>query len=129
MAEKKDKYSFTDIKRLGEEKRESYDITMKDLKQDKTVKINGKNVNIGGICRTWSKRIDDNAPNPNDPKLRNLHIFIYAAYVCGGNLNDQTTWWGMKWNFLLTFYWPFGKNFRLTMDSTNNELTRLLTRE
>jgi hypothetical protein len=129
MAERKEKYSFDDLKRLGDEKREDYDLTMEQLYPKKIVKINDKEVDIGKKCREWYQTIYDYAPDPNDSKLTNLVAFIQAAYKDGANLDDKTTKTGRRWDFLMNHYYKLGMNFRITMDQTKNELTRLLTRK
>ncbi len=129
MVKKKDKYSFDEIQRLGAEKREAYTLTLQDIYPDKIVKINGEEINVGKICRKWYQTIYDYAPNPRDEMLEGLVLFIDVAYKNGDNLNDHTTLAGRRWDFLMKYHYKLGKNYRITMDSTNNEMTRLLTRK
>jgi len=129
MAKDKEKYSFDDLKRLGDERREGYDITINQLYPEKKVQINGKDVDIGKKCQGWYQTIYDYAPNPRDPKLLDLVCIIDKAYKLNIDLDDKTTPFGKYWDMLMKYYYQLGMNFRLTMDSTKNELTRLLTRK
>jgi len=129
MPEKKDKYSFDDLKRLGDERREGYDRTMGHLYSDKKVQINGKTVDIGKKCQEWYQTIYDYAPDPNDPKLLSLVFIIDMAYEHSIDLDDKDTPFGRYWDMLMKYYYQLGMNFRMTMDQTKNELTRLLTRK
>lgn len=129
MAKEKEKYSFDDLKRLGDEKREEYDHTVKRFYPDKTIKVEGKDINIGKICREWYQIIYDYAPDPKDPKLLSLVFIIDKAYKNNIDLDDKTTPSGRQWDMLMKYYYKLGMNFRITMDQTKNELTRLLTRK
>ena len=129
MAKDKEKYSFDDLKRLGDERREGYDITTKQLYPGKKVQINGKDVDIGKKCHEWYQTIYDYAPNPRDPKLLDLVYIIDMAYKFGIDLDDKTKPFGRYWDMIMKYHYQLGMNFRLTMDQTKNELTRLLTRK
>lgn len=129
MAEKKEKYNFEDLKRLGDERREGYDITLKQLYPKKIIKNSDTEVDIGKKCQGWYQTIYDYAPNPRDPKLTDLVYIIDMAYRFNIDLDDKTEPFGKYWDILMKYYYNLGMNFRLTMDSTNNELTRLLTRK
>lgn len=129
MAKEKEKYSFDDLKRLGDERRESYALTTEQLYPNKTVKINNKNIDIGKKCQGWYQTIYDYAPNPKDPKLLSLVYIIDMAYRFDIDLDDKTTPFGRYWDMIMKYYYQLGMNFRLTMDQTKNELTRLLTRK
>lgn len=128
MAKKKDKYNFDDIQRLGDEKREAYMLVLQDIYPDHTVKIKGKEVNIGKICRKWYQIIHDYCPNPKDPVLPGLILIIDMAEKKCINLDDKTTKYGQYWSMLIKHYFKLGQRYRETMDSTGDELTRLLTR-
>lgn len=127
--EKKEKYSFDELKRLGDERREGYDSTVLQLYPKKIVVINDKSIDIGKKCQVWYQTIYDYAPNPKDPKLISMVYVIDIAYKYGINLDDKTTPFGQYWDMLLKYYYQLGMNFRATMDQTKNELTRLLTRK
>jgi len=129
MAKDRDKYNFDDLKRLGDERREGYSVTTGQLYPSKTVKINGNDVDIGKKCQGWYQTIYDYAPNPKDPKLISLVYIIDLAYDNSIDLDDKTTIFGKYWDHLMKYYYQLGMNFRITMDQTNNELTRLLTRK
>ena len=129
MAKEKEKHSFDDLKRLGDEKREEYDHTVQRFYPDKIIKLNDKNVNIGKICKEWYQTIYDYAPNPKDEDLLIYVFFIDAAYELGVDLDDTTAPFGKRWHFLMKYDYQLGKQFRVTMDQTKNELTRLLTRK
>lgn len=125
----KEKYSFDDLKRLGDERREGYDITMEKLYPIKKAQINGKTVDIGKKCQGWYQTIYDYAPDPQDPKLLSLVSIIDKAYKHNIDLDDKDTPFGQYWDMILKYYYQLGMNFRVTMDQTKNELTRLLTRK
>lgn len=129
MAKDKSKYSFHDLKRLGDERRESYTLTVKLLYPMKKVKISGNEVDVGKICREWYQTIYDYAPTPEDEKLLSLVYIIDIAYKQGINLDNKTTSFGKYWDMIMKYYYPIGKNFRMTMDQSNNEFTRLQTRK
>jgi len=129
MTKEKEKYSFDDLKRLGDERREGYDITTEQLYPKKIVKTNGKDVDIGKTCQNWYRTIYDYAPDPKDPKLLSLVYLIDMAYKNNINLDDKTMPFGTYWDMIIKYYYQLGMNFRVTMDQTKNELTRLLTRK
>ncbi len=125
----KDKPNFDDLKRLGDERREGYDLTIKQLYPSRKVTLDGNEIDIGKKCQGWYQTIYDYAPNPTDPKLQSLVYIIDMAYENDIDLDDKTTAFGKYWDMLMKYYYQLGMNFRLTMDSSKNELTRLLTRK
>jgi len=129
MAEKKEKYSFDEFRREVEKKRETYDEEVAKLFPKKIVKINDKDVDVGKIIRDRYQYLYDYAPNPKDPKLTNLVLFLMKAYKDGHDIDDITTKTGADWATLTTLYYPLGRNYRLMMDQTTNELTRLMSRK
>jgi len=129
MASKKDGYSFDDIQRSGDEIREEYELTVKRIYPSKVVKINGKNVDIGKNRQMWYQKIYDYALNPNDPALLSLVFLIDLSDKYDLYLEDKNTPFGLYWLKMIKYDFQLGKEFRLTMDQTKNELTRLGTRK
>jgi len=125
----KEKYNFDDLKRLGDERRDGYAITAGQLYPTKKVTINGKEIDIGKKCQNWYQTIYDYAPNPGDPKMLTLVYVIDMAYKHNIDLDAKDTPFGQYWDMIIKYYYQLGMSFRTTMDQTNNELTRLLTRK